>query len=67
MYGADADEFKPERWMQSEKRKFELEAAQLTFGAGSRGCMGKDIALMELHKLLPEVSIVDKYPFLQPK
>jgi cytochrome P450 len=67
MYGSDADEFKPERWMVSEKRNFELEAAQATFGVGFRGCMGKDIAMMELHKLLPEVSAVDEHPFRQPK
>jgi len=53
-YGEDATDFKPERWMVSEKRTFELEAAQLSFGTGARGCMGKDVAMMELYKLLPE-------------
>jgi cytochrome P450 len=56
MYGNDANEFKPERWMTSEKRNFEMEAAQFTFGVGPRVCLGKDIALMEMYKLLPEVS-----------
>jgi cytochrome P450 len=52
----DANEFKPKRWMEDEKRSFELEAAQFTFGVGPRVCLGKDIALMEIYKLLPEVS-----------
>lgn len=56
VYGADAEEFNPERWLVSEKRTAELEAAQFTFGVGPRVCLGKDIALMEIYKLLPEVS-----------
>jgi cytochrome P450 len=34
LYGDDAEEFRPERWMESEKRTSELEAAQFTFGMG---------------------------------
>ena len=56
LYGEDAEEFNPERWMVSQKRDFELEAAQFTFGVGPRICLGKDVAMMELYKLLPEVS-----------
>lgn len=64
-YGEDAEEYKPERWMQSDQRTFELEAAQFTFGMGSRVCLGKDVALMELHKLLPEVSFHMKHFILR--
>lgn len=55
-YGQDAEQFVPDRWLVSDKRAFELEAAQFTFGMGPRICMGKDIATMEMYKLLPEVS-----------
>lgn len=54
-YGEDANEFKPERWLESQQRSFDMEAVQFTFGTGPRVCLGKDVAILESHKLLPEV------------
>jgi cytochrome P450 len=56
-YGRDADAFAPERWLQSEARSFALEAASFTFGAGARVCLGRDVAVLEMYKLLPEVRL----------
>ncbi|KAK8009452.1 cytochrome P450 [Apiospora marii] len=49
------DEFRPERWLESEERSARMEANMLTFGMGPRVCLGKELALMEMHKLVPEV------------
>jgi cytochrome P450 len=56
LYGEDAEVFRPERWLESKQKELELESKQFSFGMGSRICLGKDVALMELGKLLPEVS-----------
>jgi hypothetical protein len=46
VFGEDADLFNPERWLESEARNKEMEKYLLTFGAGSRTCVGKNISLM---------------------
>lgn len=55
VFGEDADDFEPERWLESEARSREMEKALLTFGSGTRVCIGKNISLTELHTLVPEI------------
>ncbi|KAH8698790.1 cytochrome P450 [Talaromyces proteolyticus] len=55
IYGPDADEFRPERWLDAEggrNKKFK-EDTHLTFGLGTRTCIGKNVSLLEINKLIP--------------
>ncbi|CAK7207773.1 hypothetical protein SEUCBS139899_010586 [Sporothrix eucalyptigena] len=62
LFGADADEFRPERWLDQDKEKLSLmESYWLPFGAGSRTCIGKNISLLEINKLIPV--LVKKFDF----
>lgn len=61
VFGADADVYRPERWLVDETRDRGAEEARIKemtgtmcqFGLGSRTCIGKNISLLEIYKLVP--------------
>jgi cytochrome P450 len=56
LWGQDADEWRPERWLEaSEGKKAEMKNSMFAFGAGSRTCIGKNISYLEMYKLVPAV------------
>ncbi|ETS74955.1 hypothetical protein PFICI_13439 [Pestalotiopsis fici W106-1] len=71
VFGADPDMFKPERWLRDDARGETEDAyqsrlrrmnqADLTFGAGSRVCIGKHISTMEVLKVIP--SLISQFRF----
>lgn len=58
VFGTDADSFRPERWLEANEktRLIMRKQTELVFGSGRWGCPGRSIALMELDKILVEVS-----------
>lgn len=60
VFGQDADTFRPERWLQGENETTDeyharlalMNNTDLTFGAGSRICIGRHIAIMQVFKVV---------------
>ncbi|EMR81864.1 hypothetical protein ACHAPC_001604 [Botrytis cinerea] len=57
VWGSDADQWRPERWLEiaEQGRGGEVEKYFFSFGMGSRTCIGKNISLLELSKLIPQL------------
>lgn len=62
IWGADADEFKPERWAQANQ----MHPMQFfTFGHGSRRCLGGSMAMAEMNAIVPRILLryrIDRCP-----
>jgi len=54
VFGDDADDFRPERWLDAKPDQLrEMKLTMFQFGAGARTCIGKNISLLEIYKLVP--------------
>ncbi|APA08465.1 hypothetical protein sscle_04g032350 [Sclerotinia sclerotiorum 1980 UF-70] len=61
IFGEDVEVFRPERWLvdeekdgeAEEKRIKEMNGTMLMFGMGARSCIGRNISLLEIYKLVP--------------
>lgn len=58
VWGEDADLFRPERWLEGTKEEMKAKeaAVDLVFGHGRWLCLGKNVAFVELNKVIFEVS-----------
>ncbi|KIV98824.1 uncharacterized protein PV09_09396 [Verruconis gallopava] len=56
IFGEDVHMYRPERWINASPEKLkEMKATMFQFGAGSRTCIGKNISLLEIYKLVPSL------------
>ncbi|OQE00243.1 hypothetical protein PENVUL_c055G03586 [Penicillium vulpinum] len=74
IFGEDVESFVPERWLKMDTeseadfqdRKQKMVRATFTFGAGPRTCIGKNISLLEIYKLIPSLFLRYKIELNDP-
>ncbi|GKT88616.1 pisatin demethylase [Colletotrichum tofieldiae] len=56
VWGQDADEFRPDRWLEADAERSRLmeTTLELVFGHGKWKCLGRNVAMMELQKVFVE-------------
>lgn len=64
VFGQDADDFKPERWLVSDEEWKAMDRNLLIFGAGTRVCIGKNVSITYILPLAlltdaPQISLVE--------
>ncbi|TVY88026.1 Cytochrome P450 monooxygenase [Lachnellula willkommii] len=77
VYGEDAASFNPDRWLRDvasgemeeefQPRFSRMKATDLTFGAGNRICLGKNIALLQVYKAIPTLFLTYDMSLVDPK
>lgn len=51
VFGRDSKTYRPERWLEGDTKA--MERSMFQFGGGSHLCIGKNLALLEMNKILP--------------
>lgn len=65
IFGTDADELVPERWFRPEAAN--MERYMFQFGGGARTCIGKNISLCEMYKMIPQLLRGYKLELVEPQ
>ncbi|RDL39232.1 uncharacterized protein BP5553_03572 [Venustampulla echinocandica] len=77
VYGEDAASFRPERWLRDEAkgeteeeflpRLLMMKQTDLSFGAGNRVCLGKNVSIMESYKVIATLFMTYDMSFVDPE
>ncbi|KAL4774989.1 cytochrome P450 [Aspergillus nidulans var. acristatus] len=68
VYGPDATVFRPERWIENPSEQLtQMERSWMPFGHGSRTCIGKNISILEISILVPQLVHYFDFELVQPE
>ncbi|KAI4236460.1 MAG: hypothetical protein LQ349_002532 [Xanthoria aureola] len=66
VFGLDADDFRPERWLGHDETVTQMDQYMLSFGHGPRNCIGRNIAHLLLNALIPELVLRFDFMLMEP-
>ncbi|KAJ2975729.1 hypothetical protein NUW58_g8274 [Xylaria curta] len=67
VFGEDSDVFRPERWLTDDREQLRLmEAAHVGFSRGRRSCLGQNIAVLSIKKVIPALITKFKLSLVDP-
>ncbi|EPS38643.1 hypothetical protein H072_7610 [Dactylellina haptotyla CBS 200.50] len=67
VFGEDVDLWRPERWIHaSEEQKKLMNRGLFTFGGGTRQCIGRNISLLEMYKVVPTLLLKFSFELADP-
>ncbi|KLU89170.1 hypothetical protein MAPG_08144 [Magnaporthiopsis poae ATCC 64411] len=55
IFGKDADVYRPERWLEDAEEAKRMERYMFQFGGGAHVCIGRNLALLEINKVVPRL------------
>ncbi|KAH8591170.1 cytochrome P450 [Bisporella sp. PMI_857] len=55
IFGQDADLYRPERWLERSEKDTNLDRYMFQFGGGAHVCIGRNLALLEINKVIPRL------------
>lgn len=67
IWGNDAEEYRPERWLESQEKTRELEKALNIFSYGPRSCVGRNVAMMELFCFISTLCLRYEFRLADPE
>lgn len=67
IFGQDADVFRPSRWLGDEERFRRMDRYMFQFGGGAHLCIGRNLALLEINKVLPRLLRDYRFELVHPE
>ncbi|KAJ9151979.1 Pisatin demethylase [Pleurostoma richardsiae] len=66
VFGSDADVYRPERWLEDPEEAKRMERYMFQFGGGSHLCIGRNLALLEINKVIPRLLRDYRFELVHP-